>query len=43
MKMVTDLSPGDKLRTAGGDRFRTEEPESRDFASGPRNNELYLP
>ena len=41
--MVTELSPSDKRRTLGGVRFRTRERESRDFASGPRSNELYLP
>jgi len=43
MKMVSELSPIEKHRTPEGTRFRTRERESRDFASGPRSNELYLP
>jgi hypothetical protein len=43
MKMVTELTPNEKHRTAGGDLFRTRELESRDFAFGASGNELYFP
>jgi len=41
--MVTEFSRGDKHRTAGGDRCKTRELESRDFAFGTRGNELNFP
>ena len=41
--MVTELSRDDKHRTAVGDRCKTREWESRDFAVGTRSNELYFP
>jgi hypothetical protein len=43
MKMVTELYLSDKLPTAGGDRCKTRELESRDFAFGTRGNELNFP
>jgi hypothetical protein len=43
MKMVTEFARGDKHRTAGDDRGKTREWESRDFAFGTRGNEPYFP